>query len=493
MTQTVRELAPTTLWNHFADLNAVPRPSKKEGRVIEFMRKFGQSLGLETIVDQVGNVIIRKPASPGMEDRTPIVMQSHLDMVHQKNADTDFDFETQGIEMYVDDDWVKARGTTLGSDNGIGVASIMTILSSTDIAHPAVEGLFTVDEETGMTGARGFQGGLLGGKILLNLDTEEDNELTIGCAGGVDVTARQTYTPEPAPSGMVTYQVFVRGLKGGHSGVDIHLGRANANKLMNRLLWGAAGQFDLRVVEIDGGGLRNAIPRESVAIIAVTSEQASDFETWIATQAAAIQAEYNTTDPGAEIGCRTASPPDAPKPHALVPAPLQRLLLGTIYACHNGIARLSPEIAGLVQTSNNLARVLVKDGEIMVACLTRGSVNTERDDLANAVTATFELLGGTVEQSGGYTGWQPAPESAIVKLMSSLYVEMFGEEADVCACHAGLECGILGQNYPDLQMISFGPNIYGAHSPDERVQISSVQKYLGFLLETLKRIPSECP
>jgi dipeptidase D len=491
VTQTVRELAPTTLWNHFADLNAVPRPSKKEGRVIEFMRQFGHSLGLETVVDQVGNVIIRKPASPGMEDRAPIVMQSHLDMVHQKNADTEFDFETQGIEMYVDGDWVKARGTTLGSDNGIGVASIMTILSSTDIAHPAVEGLFTIDEETGMTGAQGLQGGVLGGKILLNLDTEEDNELTIGCAGGVDVTARHTYTPEPAPSGVVAYQVFVRGLKGGHSGVDIHLGRANANKLMNRLLWGAAGQFGLRVAEIDGGGLRNAIPRESVAIVAVASEQASEFETWIANQAAAIQAEYTTTDPGAEIVCQTAPLPDAPKPLALVPAPLQRLLLGTIYACHNGIARLSPEIAELVQTSNNLARVLVKDGATIVACLTRSSVNTERDDLANAITATFELLGGTVEQSSAYPGWQPTPESAIVKLMSALYVEMFGEEADVCACHAGLECGILGRNYPDMQMISFGPNIYGAHSPDERVQVSSVQKYWGFLLETLKRIPGE--
>ena len=485
MPQSVRDLLPTPLWNHFADLNAVPRPSKRESRVIEFTRNFGESLGLETMVDEVGNVIIRKPASAGMEDRVPIVMQSHLDMVHQKNADTDFDFETQGIEMYVDDDWVKARGTTLGADNGIGVASIMTILSSDDIEHPALDGLFTIDEETGMTGAQGLKGGLLHGKILLNLDTEEDNEITIGCAGGVDVTACQTYAPEPANDEAVGYRLFVRGLKGGHSGVDIHLGRANANKLMNRLLWGATRQSDIRVAEIDGGSLRNAIPRESVAMIACPADQAAKFETWIAEQGEVIRAEYSTTDPHCQIGCEAA-----PAPGGLVPQQLQRLLLGTIYGCPNGIWRMSPEIDGLVQTSNNVARVLVKDGEITIGCLTRGSVNSERDDLATAVAATFELTGSSVEQSGAYTGWQPLPDSDIVKLMSSLYVELFAEEPHVGACHAGLECGILGQNYPHIQMISFGPNIYGAHSPDERVQISSVQKYWSFLLETLKRIPA---
>lgn len=484
MSDTIRGLSPTPLWNYFADLNAVPRPSKREAQVIEFARKFGESLGLETMVDEVGNVIIRKPASPGREDRVPIVMQSHLDMVHQKNADTNFDFETQGIEMVVDGDWVKARGTTLGADNGIGVASIMTILASTDIEHPPLEALFTIDEETGMTGAQGLMGGLLRGKILLNLDTEEDNELTIGCAGGVDVTARHTYAPEAASAAAVGYRLFVRGLKGGHSGVDIHLGRANANKLMNRLLWGAARKFDLLTAEIDGGGLRNAIPRESVATVAIAPEHAAAFEAWIATEADVIRAEYSTTDPAANIGCEAVS-----VPAGTLPGQLQRLLLGTIYTCPSGIWRMSPEIEGLVQTSNNLARVLVKEGEIMIGCLTRGSVNSERDDLANALTAAFELTGATVEQSGAYTGWQPEPESAIVKLMSSLYAELFNDQPHVLACHAGLECGILGRNYPEMQMISFGPNIYGAHSPDERVQISSVQKFWKFLLETLKRIP----
>lgn len=484
MSDSVRQLSPSPLWAHFCDLNAVPRPSKREARVIEFTRKFGESLGLETIVDDVGNVVIRKPASPGMEDRTPIVMQSHLDMVHQKNADTDFDFESQGIDMFVDGDWVKARGTTLGADNGIGVASIMTVLAANDIAHPALEGLFTIDEETGMTGAQGLKGGLLRGKILLNLDTEEDHEITIGCAGGVDVTASQTYSPQPAADGATGYRVYVRGLTGGHSGVDIHLGRANANKVMNRILWGASRQFDLRVSEVNGGGLRNAIPRESNALVAVANEQARDFAAWLTQQATVIRREYSGTDPNAEIGCVTMT---APQP--VVPAQLQRLLLGTIYACPNGIWRMSPEIEGLVQTSNNVARVLVKEGQVTIGCLTRGSVDTERDDLADAVTATFELTDATAEQSGQYTGWKPSPESAIVRLMSSLYVDLFGEAPHVCACHAGLECGILGQNYPDIQMISFGPNIYGAHSPDERVQISSVQKYWGFLVESLKRIP----
>ena len=484
MSQSVRDLEPAALWNHFADLNAVPRPSKREERVIAFAKNFGESLGLETLVDDVGNVIIRKPASAGMEDRTPIVMQSHLDMVHQKNADTDFDFETQGIEMYVDGDWVRTRGTTLGADNGLGVASIMTLLSSTDIAHPPLEALFTIDEETGMTGAKGLKGGLLSGTILLNLDTEEDNELTIGCAGGVDVTATHAYAAESTPSGTTAYRVFVRGLKGGHSGVEIHLGRGNANKLMNRLLWNSAAQFGVRIAEIDGGSLRNAIPRESFAIVVVPEGEASAFEKWMKAEASTICVEYATTDADAEIGCEKVD-----LPAGVLPSDVQKLLLGTIYACPSGIHRMSPDIDDLVQTSNNLARVLVKDGEMTIGCLTRSSVNTERDDLANAITANFELLGGSVSLGGDYPGWQPAPGSDIVKLMSSLYEELFGESAHVAACHAGLECGILGTNYPDMEMISFGPNIRGAHSPDECAQISSLQKYWGFLLETLKRIP----
>ena len=485
MSEHVRSLEPQSLWNHFADLNEVPRPSKKEERVIAFTKQFGEQLGLETIVDHIGNVIIRKPATAGMEDRTPIVMQAHLDMVHQKNADTAFDFSSEGIKMLVDDDWVRAEGTTLGADNGIGVASIMAILSSTDIPHPALEALFTIDEETGMTGAQELKGGMLKGKILLNLDTEDDDELTIGCAGGIDVTAKQSIPMVPTPDGCAGFRVFVRGLTGGHSGMDIHLGRANANKLMNRILWKAAKQFGLLVSEIDGGGLRNAIPRESFALVALPTAHANDFEEWIQSEVATIQSEYATTDPDCDIGVEKKDPPAK-----IVPNELQHALLGAIYSVPNGIHRMSPDIPDLVQTSNNLARVLIKDNELLVMCLTRSSVNSERDDLANAICAGLELTGADVEQKGGYTGWTPKPDAAIVTLMSSLYKEMFESDAHVAACHAGLECGILGQHYPDMEMISFGPNIRGAHSPDERVQISSVQKYWGFLLETLKRIPA---
>ena len=481
----VRALEPKALWNHFADLNAVPRPSKQEERVIEFAKSFGDRLGLETQVDDVGNVIIRKPASPGMEDRLPIVMQSHLDMVHQKNADTDFDFSSQGIQMVVDGDWVKAKGTTLGADNGLGVATIMTVLASNDIAHPPMEALFTIDEETGMTGAQGLKGGLLHGKILLNLDTEDDDELTIGCAGGVDVTAQLEFAGESIDGQMTGYRLIVRGLTGGHSGMDIALGRGNSNKLMNRLLWGAARQFDLRVAEIDGGGLRNAIPRESFATVALPSDQTEAFASWFSENAEIIKQEYQTTDPGAEILAEKATE----CPTVVIPSELQQRLLGAIYSVPCGIHRMSPDIDNLVQTSNNLARVLVKDGQLNIMCLTRSSVNTERDDLAHAIIAGLELTGADVNAEGAYPGWKPAPSSAIVKLMSGLYEELFGEPAHVAACHAGLECGILGQNYPEMDMISFGPNIRGAHSPDERAQISSLQKFWQFLLETLQRIP----
>jgi dipeptidase D len=480
----VRSLEPQALWNFFADLNAVPRASKKEERVIEFMKNFGESLGLPTTVDAVGNVIIKKPASPGMENRETIVMQSHLDMVHQKNGDTQFDFDTEGIRMQIDSDWVRAEGTTLGADNGIGVASIMTILASKDIQHPAIEALFTIDEETGMTGALALQGGLLEGKYLLNLDTEDDTELTIGCAGGVDVTGSGSYSMESFPGGYKAYKIGVKGLSGGHSGMDIHLGRGNANKLMNRLLLGAVSAANIRVSSIDGGGLRNAIPRESFAVVAVPEGKVSAFETYIREQGAIYGLEYQTTDPDLDVVMEPVSAPDQ-----VVDADFQSTLLRVIYVAHNGIYRMSPDIPGLVQTSNNVARVLVEDGTFTIMCLTRSAVDSEKWDLAQALQSAFELLGATVEFSGEYPGWTPLPGSSIVSLMRDLYVEKYNSEPHVNACHAGLECGILGTNYPGMEMISFGPNIRGAHSPDEKVQISSVQKYWDYLLETLKRIP----
>mgnify|MGYP001822007885 FL=1 len=486
MNSEIRQLEPQQIWNKFADLNAVPRASKKEKQVIAFMKDFGNNLGLETIEDEVGNVIIKKPATVGMENRVTVVMQSHLDMVHQKNNDTNFDFETQGIDMFVDGDWVKAKGTTLGADNGLGVATNMAILESTNIPHPAIEALFTIDEETGMTGAMGLKGGLLEGGILLNLDTEEDDEIGVGCAGGVDVTATRTYDDEETPEFKMGYTITVKGLQGGHSGMQIHEGLGNSNKILNRLLFDGFENFGLRIAEIDGGSLRNAIPRESKAIVAIDAVHEDAFLLEMKQQSEAIKAELKTMEPDLEI---VVSKTETPK--KIMDLGVQEGLTRALYAACNGVYRMSADISGLVETSNNIARVIVKDGEIRVACLTRSSVESSKMDLANMLRATFELTGCEVEYSGDYPGWTPNIDSKILKLMSGLYEELNGEKPHVAACHAGLECGILGANYPKMDMISFGPNIKGAHSPDERAQISSVQKYWKFVLEILKQIPKE--
>ncbi|GGW66427.1 dipeptidase D [Winogradskyella epiphytica] len=485
MSSEIRALEPKALWNKFADLNAVPRPSKKEERVIQFMKDFGNSLGLETIEDEVGNVIIRKPASKDMEDRKPIVMQSHLDMVHQKNNDTVFDFDKQGIEMFVEGDWVKAKGTTLGADNGLGVATIMAILESDSIAHPALEALFTIDEETGMTGAKGLKGGLLKGEILLNLDTEEDDEIGVGCAGGVDVTATRDYKEEETPEFKIGYTITVKGLQGGHSGMQIHEGLGNANKLMNRLLFDGFENYGLRIAEIDGGSLRNAIPRESNAVVAIDSIHEEAFEAEMKAHVDVLKTEFKTMEPDLEIIVSKTETPEK-----IMDLGVQEGLTRALYAAHNGVYRMSPDIEGLVETSNNIARVIVKDGAIKIGCLTRSSVESTKQDLANTLRAVFELTGCEVELSGDYPGWAPNMDSDILKVMVPIYERLNnGEKPNVAACHAGLECGILGTNYPEMDMISFGPNIKGAHSPDERAQISSAQKYWEFVLEILKNIP----
>ena len=394
MSQDIRQLEPKAVWNKFADLNAVPRPSKKEERVIAFMKDFGKQLNLETIEDAVGNVIIRKPATEGMEDRKAIVMQSHLDMVHQKNSDTNFDFLTQGIEMFVEEDWVKAKGTTLGADNGLGVATIMAVLESTDIPHPAIEALFTIDEETGMTGAMGLEGGVLNGAILLNLDTEEDDEIGVGCAGGIDVTATGTYNEEPTPETKIGYSIEVKGLQGGHSGMDIHKGFGNANKIMNRLMFDAFENFGLRISEIDGGSLRNAIPRESRAIVAIDKVQEAAFIYEMGLQIEAIQSELKKLEPDLIV---VLTKIDTPK--VIMDLGVQEGLTRAIYAAWNGVYRMSPEIPELVETSNNIARVMINDGNVKIGCLTRSSVESSKMDLAMMLRATFELIGCEVELS----------------------------------------------------------------------------------------------
>jgi dipeptidase D len=486
MSTEVRNLEPKSLWNKFADLNAVPRPSKKEERVIQFMKDFGNNLGLETFEDEIRNVIIRKPATKGMENRKAIVLQGHLDMVHQKNNDTTFDFDTQGIDMFVDGDWVRAKGTTLGADNGLGVAAIMAILESKEIAHPAIEALFTIDEETGMTGALNLKGGILQGEILLNLDTEEDDEIDIGCAGGIDVTAKRNYNLEETPEGSVGYTITVKGLNGGHSGMDIHKGLGNANKIMNRLLFDSFENFGLQIAEINGGSLRNAIPRESVAKVIVAEMYNDVFAFEMQEIIEDIKTEYKSTEPNLTI---EITPSDVPQ--NLMDLGVQEGLLRGLYAAHNGVYRMSADMDDLVETSNNVARVIVKDGQIAIQCLTRSSVETSKFDLANGLRSAFELFGCEVDFAGSYPGWTPNVNSPILKVLETIYEKQNQQKPKVVACHAGLECGILGTNYPDMDMISFGPTIHGAHSPDERASISSSQKFWKFLLEILENIPEK--
>ena len=487
MSQEIRNLEPKVLWNKFADLNEVPRPSKKEERVIEFMKNFGTSLGLETFEDEIRNVIIRKPATVGMQNRKTIVMQGHLDMVHQKNNDTDFDFLTQGIQMYVDGDWVKAKGTTLGADNGLGVAAIMAILESKDIPHPAIEALFTIDEETGMTGALNLKGGILTGEILLNLDTEEDDEIDIGCAGGIDVTANRSYNQEETPEDSVGYTITVKGLNGGHSGMDIHKGLGNANKIMNRLLFDGFENFGLQIAEINGGSLRNAIPRESVAKIIVAGMYDEAFVFDMQEIINDIKAEFKTMEPNLTIEIVNSD-----VPNKVMDLGVQEGLLRSLYAAHNGVYRMSPDMEDLVETSNNIARVVVKDGEISIQNLTRSSVESSKFDLAYSLRSAYELFGCEVSFDGSYPGWTPNVNSEILDILVPIYEKQNnGEKPKVVACHAGLECGILGTNYPEMDMISFGPTIHGAHSPDERASIQSSKKFWKFLLEILANIPEK--
>ena len=480
----VRTLEPKTLWNAFADLNSVPRPSKKEEKVRQFMITFGKKLGLETLVDDIGNVIIKKPASPGMESRTTVILQSHLDMVHQKNETTRFDFENEGIKMKVEGDWVLAEGTTLGADNGIGVAAIMALLEAQDLTHPPLEAFFTIDEETGMTGAKHMNGKLLDGKILLNLDTEDDDELSIGCAGGIDTNTTYTYQETTITEGWEVLKIKLRGLLGGHSGMDIHRGRGNANKWMARLLWELKQQTKLQLISMDGGSLRNAIPREATCCIAVPKiEEAISL---LKNSVEQLKSEYSSIEPEhsfefvpVERDGKAVSEEDGNK------------ILNVLCAVQNGVFRMSPDIPDLVEASSSLARVIVEKGLFTTQSLQRSSVESTKAEVSMAIRTCFENMGATVEQSGDYPGWKPNRNSNILQIMEQLYRDMFKDQPKVKACHAGLECGILGKHLPDVEMISFGPNIRAAHSPDEKVQISSVQKFWSYLLKTLKLIPQQ--
>ncbi|MCE1199982.1 MAG: aminoacyl-histidine dipeptidase [Marinilabiliales bacterium] len=484
MAKEIMNIEPKVVWENFYALTQVPRPSKHEEKIQDFMVKFGQSLGLETRKDEVGNVVIRKPATPGMENRKGMILQGHLDMVPQKNSDKVHDFEKDPIDAWIDGEWVKARGTTLGADNGMGVAAAMAVLASRELVHGPIEALFTCDEETGMTGAFGLQPGWLQGEILLNMDSEDEGELYVGCAGGMNANIEFEYDEMIVPKGYSPYKIMIKGLKGGHSGLDINLGKGNANKLLIRFLKFATRDLDVRIAEINGGGMRNAIPREAYAIVVVPTEVTADFEAAVAKFEAIYRSELGGTEPGLAFTVEGTT-----KPKSLLDERVQDDLIDAIYACPNGVIRFSDSMPGLVETSTNLATVKSEGGVVSVKCLLRSSVDSAKEDLSEMIESTFSLAGAMVRFDGSYPGWKPNMDSAILNLMKQIYQQKFGRIPEVKAIHAGLECGILGANYPNWDMISFGPTMRFPHSPDEKVNIATVQKFWDFLVETLKNAP----
>lgn len=483
---TIKDLNPKLVWKNFYSLTQIPRPSKKEAKAVEFLYQFGKNLGLETIKDEVGNIIIRKPATPGMEDRMGIILQAHIDMVPQKNADKVHDFEKDPIETRIIEDWVWANGTTLGADNGLGVAVALSVLEDNTIQHGPVEVLITIDEETGMTGARALKPGILKGDILINLDSETEGELYVGCAGGLDATVTLPYTEEAAPAGMVPFMLAITGLKGGHSGMDIILYKANANKVLVRTLLPMIKEMGVRVASIEGGNMRNAIPREAFAQILVPADKVEAVKAHVAKVCAEVRSEYALKDADATIELR-----DCAAPAKVIDADTTLKMVRAVYACPNGVARMSDSMPGLVETSNNLAIFKTENGQFVVNTLLRGSVDSAKEDHAQALVAAFELAGAKVELTGGYPGWNPNMNSPILKKMREVYHKLYGKDPAVMAIHAGLECGILGGAYPNWDMVSCGPTIMAPHSPEERVNIPSVEKWWNFVLEVIKDAPKK--
>ncbi|WP_300705087.1 aminoacyl-histidine dipeptidase [uncultured Alistipes sp.] len=487
MDKNLSALKPALVWKHFAEICKIPHPSHHEEKIRAYVMGVAKGLGLECKEDEAHNVYVRKPASKGMENRKGVVLQAHLDMVPQKNNDKQFDFLTDSIEAHVDGEWVRANGTTLGADNGIGAASILAVLEDDTLQHGPIEALFTATEETGMDGAFGLQRGLLQGDILLNLDSEEEGELYVGCAGGLDANMTFRYEAQPVPAnGFTAVQLVVKGLKGGHSGIQIVTQRANANKLLFRLIRQAKKSMEMLLCSVDGGSLRNAIPREAMATLMIRPQDLEMLKKETKEFEKTVKAEFEGIEDSILIEVvDTAAPAD------MIPAQVAENLIRAVVGCPNGVRKMSVAMSGLVQTSSNLARV-VSDGEtIKLQCLLRSSMNSEKDELGEAISAVFELAGATVELTGAYNGWNPNMESPILAAMKASYKALFGKEPLVTAIHAGLECGIIGTNYPQLDMISFGPTIQYPHSPDEKVNIASVEKFYEFLTDTLKNIPQK--
>jgi dipeptidase D len=488
MSNEIKNLEPKSVWSIFDQMLQIPRPSNHEDKIQEWAVNFGESLGLETIKDEVGNVIIKKSATPGMENRKVVVFQGHLDMVPQKNSDKDHDFVTDPIEAYVDGDWVTANGTTLGADNGIGSSAAMAVLASKTLKHGPVEVLLTATEETGMDGANGLKGGMLDAEILINTDSEDEGELYVGCAGGEDANIRFTYSEEEVSNGFTGMKLSITGLKGGHSGIDIPLGRGNANKIFFRILNEASNKLGVRLASIDGGSLRNAIPREAFGVVAVEEANVADFAALVDDFTDIIKSELSATEPNMDVSLE-----ETELPAMLIDGKTQAGLTAGVIACPNGVIRMSNSMEGLVETSTNLAIVKsnAETKSISGACLMRSSVDSSKKELSERIKIVFELAGGEVTFSGAYPGWKPNLDSPILKTMQGVYNDKFGKIPKIMAIHAGLECGILAGNYPHWDMISFGPTIRFPHSPDEKVNIETVQKFWDFLVVTLESIPEK--
>jgi len=486
MGKVLGHLEPKRIWEIFEEICQIPRPSKKEYKIAKYILDFASKYNLESRQDKTGNIVIRKPASKGKENLKTVVIQCHIDMVCEKNSDVDHDFNNDPIRPRIENGWVKATGTTLGADNGIGVAAQLAILESDSIEHGPIEFLFTVDEETGLTGAFSLEKDLLEGRILLNLDSEDEGELFIGCAGGIDTLATFKYKKNEPETYHKTYKISVTGLKGGHSGDDIHKHRGNANKILNRILWDCERMFEIRLSKFDGGNLHNAIPREAFATLTVPSKYEKDFVELVKHFIAELKTEFSIKEPDLEILLDQVEKPDF-----IIDKKTQNDLLNAIYACPHGVMAMSPDMPGLVETSTNLASVKMTSNEIIVNTSQRSSFESSKKDIANMVASVFHLASAKVKHGDGYPGWTPNMDSEILEITRNAYNDLFKTEPKVLTIHAGLECGLIGEKYPGMDMISYGPTIKGAHSPDESLEIDTVPKFWELTLEILKNIPKK--
>lgn len=486
MSRVLGNLAPEKVWYYFEEITKYPRPSKKEEKIAAYIKGWAKDKGFEIQEDKIGNFVVRKPATPGMEDRKSICIQGHIDMVCEKNADVEFDFDNDPIQPYIDGDWVKAKGTTLGADNGLGVAMGMALLDSDDIPHPAVELLCTLDEETGLTGAIELGTDLLQCDILINLDSEEDGTFTIGCAGGMNTRGIYQYAADAVPADYTAYKISITGLRGGHSGINIHEGRGNAAKFMSRLLFNLQNEISVRLSDINSGSKHNAIPREAFATVLVANGHVAQFEKAIADFDATLKAEYASVEPGVLVAAQATETPSR-----VLTQEAQKNIINSFNATHHGVYRMSPDIAGLVQTSSNFAIVETKENTIEVLTSQRSSMESEKADMAGKVKSAMELGGAEVIGGSGYPAWQPNIHSPILEEAKAIYTRMYNHEPEILIIHAGLECGLIGEKYPGMDMLSFGPDLEDVHSPQEKVSIPSTKKTWEFLVEVVKNIPKK--